>query len=517
MNTTIPLTHRLIRGDLAIPFYLSVVRLLLHVVVNATGGYGLFRDELYYIACTGHLDTGYVDQPPLSIYILKVWTFAFGDSLFSVRMVPAICAALTVWLTGIIVIRLGGGRLAQLLACVLTFSLGNIVMSSFYSMNAIEILSWTVVAFLIVEIVTTEEKKYWIWLGFVLGLGLLNKIGVLFLGVGIFAGLILTPQRKWLLTPWPYVAGAIAFVLFLPYIFWNISHDYAHLEFIHNASSQKYKGLSIISFVTGQLLLNNPVAVVFWIPGLIALLVAKQLKPYRILAFLFLGPFLILMFNGTSKAEYLLPAYVVVWASGAIWFESLALRSRAAKIAGVVVMVLWLLVTVVLIPVVLPILPVEKYISYSEMLGMKPSSSEGKELAELPQFYADMFGWEEKAQSVVDVWNTLSEEEKKTTLIFSTNYGRCAAIEYYGRDAGLPPVIGNHNSYWVWGYPYDPDPLIILGGNLRDHAKTFREVEQVGTSTCDYCMPYENNVPVFICRGLIRDIGVAWSEAKSYN
>src|SRR5690606_13321510 len=181
MNTTIPLTTRLTRGDLSVPFYLSVVRLLLHLVVNATGGYGLFRDELYYIACTGHLDTGYVDQPPLSIYILKVWTFIFGDSLFSVRMVPAICAALTVWLTGIVVIRLGGGRLAQLLACVLTFSLGNIVMSSFYSMNAIEILSWTAVAFLVVEIARTEEKKYWIWLGLVLGLGLLNKIGVLFL------------------------------------------------------------------------------------------------------------------------------------------------------------------------------------------------------------------------------------------------------------------------------------------------------------------------------------------------
>src|SRR5690606_9540845 len=190
-----------------------------------------------------------------------------------------------------------------------------------------------------------------------------------------------------------------------------------------------------------------------------------------------------------------------------IWFESLALKFRVAKIAGVVAMVLWLVVTVVLIPMVLPILPVEKYISYSEMLGMKPASSEGKELAELPQFYADMFGWKEKAQSIVDVWATLSEEEKKTALIFSTNYGRCAAIEYYGRDAGLPPVIGNHNSYWVWGYPYVPDPLIILGGDLPDHAKTFREVKQVGTSSCEYCMPYENNVPVFICRGLIRDIG----------
>ncbi|HLT74795.1 MAG TPA: glycosyltransferase family 39 protein [Ohtaekwangia sp.] len=517
MNTTIPLTTRLTRGDLSVPFYFGVVRLLLHVIVNATGGYGLFRDELYYIACTGHLDTGYVDQPPLSIYILKAWIFVFGDSLFSVRMVPAICAALTVWLTGMIVIRMGGGRIAQFMACTLTFSLGNIVMSSFYSMNAIEILSWTIAAFLILEIVQTGQKKHWIWLGLVLGLGLLNKIGVLFLGVGLFAGLILTPQRKWLLTPWPYVAGAMAFVLFLPYVIWNATHDYAHLEFIHNASSHKYKGLSIVSFLTGQLLLNNPVGVVIWLPGLIALLLMNRLKEFRILVFLFIGPFLILIFNKTSKAEYLLPAYAVVWAAGAIWFESLVLKYKAAKVGGVVAMLLWFAITVAYLPMVLPILPVQKYIAYSELLGEKPSSSEGKELAQLPQFYADMFGWKEKAQAIVDAYNTLSEEEKKTALIFSTNYGRCASIEYYGNDAGLPGVIGNHNSYWTWGYPYAPDPLIILGGTLEDHAKTYRDVQQVGTSTCEYCMPYENNVPVFVCRGLSRDFAVAWSEAKHYD
>lgn len=107
---------RLVRGDLSIIFYMSVARFLLHAFVNFSGGYGLFRDELYYLACADHLAAGYVDQPPLSVYILKLHTTIFGNSLFAVRLVPALTSALTVFLTGLITIRMGGNRFAQFLA-----------------------------------------------------------------------------------------------------------------------------------------------------------------------------------------------------------------------------------------------------------------------------------------------------------------------------------------------------------------------------------------------------------------
>jgi len=175
------LTHRLFVGDLALIFYMSLVRLLLHLWVNANGGYGLFRDELYYLACTDHLSIGYVDQPPFSIYLLKIFTSLFGESLFAIRLVPALCGAATVFITGLMTIRLGGGKYAQLLAGVCSFSLITIGINSVYSMNTPDILFWTLTAYITLRIIQDENKKLWITLGVVLGLGLLNKIGVLFL------------------------------------------------------------------------------------------------------------------------------------------------------------------------------------------------------------------------------------------------------------------------------------------------------------------------------------------------
>jgi hypothetical protein len=509
--------QRLTKGDLSVIFYLSILKFSLHLVLNATGGYGFFRDELYYIACSNNLAAGYVDQPPLCAFILRFMTMLFGDSLFVVRFIPAIAGALIVFFTGLLTYRMGGRKLALFIACLLSFSPINLAMSSYYSMNSLDILFWVVTAYTSVRIIQDERKKWWIILGIILGLGLLNKIGVLFLGAGIFAGLLFTPLRRWLFTPWPYVAGVIALVLFVPYIIWNVQNSFAHLEFIRNASSEKYSSLSVISFVAGQILINNPAAIFVWLPGLVALFRSEYLKPYRILGWMYIGPLVILMINGTSKSEYLAPAYAFLFAAGAIFWERQILRAAVWRYALSVILIFYILLMLTFLPMVLPVLPVDKYIRYADALGFKPDSSEGKELSELPQFYADMFGWKEKAQGVAEVYNTLSEDEKKECAIFSNNYGRCASIDYFGKEYGLPHTIGNHNNYWVWGTRgYTGDMMIILGGDLEDHQPNFREVRLAKTIDCQYCMPYEDNVPVFVCKGIKGNLKAIWPEEKHF-
>jgi len=93
----------------------SAVALLVHLLTN--GRYGYFRDELYYIACARHLDFGYIDQPPLSILLLRLSEAFLGDSLFAVRLLPAAAGAVTVSLTGVIARELGGRTWAIALAC----------------------------------------------------------------------------------------------------------------------------------------------------------------------------------------------------------------------------------------------------------------------------------------------------------------------------------------------------------------------------------------------------------------
>ena len=165
-----------------------------------------------------------------------------------------------------------------------------------------------------------------------------------------------------------------------------------------------------------------------------------------------------------------------------------------------------------------PILPVEKFIAYAKALNRAPSSTEGKELSELPQHFADMFGWTEKARDVASVFNTLSEEEKKKCAIFGSNYGDCGAIDYYGRELGLPKAIGNHNNYWIWGpRGYTGEIMIIMGSELEDHIDNFESVEQVAVSDCQYCMPYEDNMKIFLCRKLKGSLQSIWNDEKHYD
>ena len=187
------------------------------------------------------------------------------------------------------------------------------------------------------------------------------------------------------------------------------------------------------------------------------------------------------------------------------------------KYALPVVMVIGGIITA---PFVLPCLPVETYIRYSKAIGIAPQSNEAKELAELPQHYADMFGWENMAKTVSSVYVSLLPEEKEKAVIYAHNYGEAGAIEYYSPKYELPPVISPHNNYWIWGWNHkdrDYKTMIIIGGNVEDHLYSFETVEKAAIIRCQYCMPYENNLPVFVGRGWKRSLEEIWSTDKSYN
>ena len=282
----------------AAPLLIAIVVLGIHLYTNAFAGYGYFRDELYYLACTEHLDIGYVDQPPLSIYVLAVSMWVFGDSLFALRLVPALTGALLVLLTGLMANQLGGGKTAAMLAAMGSAAAPIMLgMTGIYSMNSLDLLAWSLVAFATIRLLKTESPRCWLLLGVALGVGALNKIGILWLGAGIAVGMLFTPERRWYLTRWPYVAGGIAVLCFLPFVIWNISHNFAHLEFIRNATSDKYSGLTPLAFITGQMLLQNPLALPLWGAGIAGLLFWTPLRQYRTIGFAYLVAFAILVLN----------------------------------------------------------------------------------------------------------------------------------------------------------------------------------------------------------------------------
>jgi hypothetical protein len=138
-------------------------------------------------------------------------------------------------------------------------------------------------------------------------------------------------------------------------------------------------------------------------------------------------------------------------------------------------------------------------------------------MGRLPQHYADMFGWEEKAAAVVRAWSSLPPGERSRCAVFADNYGRCGAIDHFGRPHGLPPAIGGHNNYWLWGPGSSPvDVVVVLGGDEGELRRIFGDVRIAETVTCDLCMPYEAELHVFICRRPMEDLRSLWPHLKVF-
>jgi 4-amino-4-deoxy-L-arabinose transferase-like glycosyltransferase len=207
-ESTARLLHRLLTSDLTLLVVLALAMLLQLLFIRQ---YGIFRDELYYLACSEHLAWGYVDQPLLSIALLAADRRLLGDSLFAIRLPAVLAGAMAVFLTGYLTREVGGGRFAQRLAA-LTMLLAPVYLAidHYYSMNAIDVLLWTAAACVFVRVLKEDSLKRWAALGVILGLGLLNKISVLWLILGLFTALLLTPHRKALTSKDPWLAGALS-------------------------------------------------------------------------------------------------------------------------------------------------------------------------------------------------------------------------------------------------------------------------------------------------------------------
>ncbi len=483
------------------------LKILLHLLAIWFEGYGIFRDELYYIACSNNLAAGYVDQPPLSIWILRAFTSVFGDSWQLIRVIPVIFGGLTMLILLKWVRSLGGTALAIITAGIayLLAPIG-IAFGSYFSMNSIDLFFWSLCFFQITRTLREPEvTKNWIYLGLMVGLGMMNKISISWFAIGLIVYLIATPHRKLLLTRGPYIAGVIAFLLFLPFVIWNINHDMAHVEFARNASQFKYAGISRADFLKDLVLLENPFSMVLLAFSIVYFFNRKYPLADRATIIIFMTTFLILIIKGQVKSEYLAGAFLAVFVTGAVQLGSLK-NTVLKKVVYGLYLIPYVLVGMLIMPLALPILSEEKFIDYNDKLGINRKNTESKEESELPQFFADMHGWEKLAQDVSDAYMSLPESEKSQAVAWVNNYGEAGAIDYYRDRYPLPPVLSRHNNYYLWGQETIEKnnfrTLIILGGTEETHRKSLESAELFKIHTCQYCMPYENNLPIFIGRNL---------------
>jgi hypothetical protein len=505
---------KLFLSDFALLCYLALLTVLIHFLSN--GGYGYFRDELYYLACGEHLAWGYVDQPPFVALMAFVARHLLGDSLFALRFFPAICGGLAVFLTGLMARELGGGRYAQALAAVAVMVAPvYLVLDNFLSMNCFDLVFWALAGYILMRILKEGNPKLWVLFGLVAGVGLENKYSMGFLGLGILVGLVLTPARRLFLSKWPWLGAAISFVIFLPHILWEIRYGFPTLEFIHNAAVMKNLPQTPLQFTAASALGIHPFNMPIWLAGLAFFFLAKAGKPYRLFGWVFVS-ILALFLLTKAKPYYLSPAYLFLLAGGAVAVEAFV-QQRNWNWLRPASFVLLLAGGAVMAPYALPILPVKTYLKYENFIGFKPATEENKKLGKLPQQFADMFGWENLVATVAKVYNSLSPEEKEKCVIGASNYGEAGAIDFFGKRYGLPHAISRHNNYWIWGPGVKPGEIaIIVGGSADGYRSIYGDVQQAATVVCEYAMPTETNLPVYLCRRPKVTLQQVWPHIKHF-
>ena len=498
-----------------VPLVLCAVTLAFHL--STTQGYGYFRDELYYLANGEHVAFGYVDHPPMIGLLSAVIRSVFGTSLFAIRLMPAVAGAASVALTAVVTRELGGKWFAQALAG-LAAALAPVWVSLFsiLSMNAFDVLSWTACFLLIVRIIKTGDRRLWLVFGLVAGLGLENKLSVVFLCLALGVALVL--ERRWeeLGSRWFWLGAVTALLLLAPYLAWQHAHSWPLLEFMHNAREHKNVALSPWRFILEQVLLMGPLCAPLWVSGLAFLFMSRQMKSFRLLGSTFVAVLITFIASGNAKPYYLAPAYAPLLAAGAISIEGVEKPLRGA-VVRVTAMAAILVSGLLTLPMAKPLLLEDDFVRYSAAFGIKPSAGERHALGRLPQFFADMHGWPQLAETVAGVFQALPPDWQAKACIFAENYGQAGAVDLFGPRYGLPKAISAHNSYWIWGPgSCSGEIVLVIGDNRQNLESLFTTVEPGAIHSCRDCMPFENDRTIWIARGLRMSVQELWPRLRKF-
>jgi hypothetical protein len=496
---------------------LAGFKLVLHLLL--ANRYGYFRDELYFLDCGRHLAFGYVDHAPF-IGLVSRAALALGGSLLALRAFPAVAGAMLVALAILIAWRLGGGAFAQAVAGVAVIAAPvYLAVHSLLSMNAFEPVFWMAIAYVLIRIIQTGDGRLWLAIGFLLGLGLENKHSTAFFAIAVAAALMLSPERRFLRTRWPWLAAGLALVIFLPNLVWQAQHGFPTLEGLANVRrTGKNVVLGPAEFVGQQILMMHPVLLPVWLAGLGWLFAAARGR-YRLLGFTFVA-FFALLFALRGKSYYMAPIYPMLLAAGGVALEGAFIgwrvtRDRSWPRAAVLAVIV--IAGAITAPMAAPLLSPERYVAYEHALGFTPPKTEVGHRGPLPQHFGDRFGWPELVAEVARIYYALPPGDRARASIFANNYGEAGAINLFGPQYGLPPAISAHQNHFFWGPRGNTgEVMIVLQDDRESLEKICASVEEAGAHTHPWGMAEENN-PIFVCRGLNPPLTELWPRLKKWN
>jgi 4-amino-4-deoxy-L-arabinose transferase-like glycosyltransferase len=441
------------RQDNLILLAIAGAVMVLHVATN--GRYGFHRDELQVLSDARHMDWGFVPYPPVTPFLERIGLGIFGVSLVGLRIFSVLAQALSILIAALMARELGGGRLAQV-TVALAVALSPLPMfeATEFQYSSFDYLWWSLAAYCVIRLVKTKNPRWWLGIGAAVGAGLETKYTMCFLIAGIGGGLLLTAERRYLLNRWFWAGAALALLIFLPNLLWQVRHDFISFHFLQSIHKRDVGQGRDHGFIRDQFILCvNLAAAPLWIAGLICYLRDRR---YRLLAWMYLIP-LGLFIAGKGRGYYLAAAYPMLIAMGSVtaerWVESLRRPWRwtvkIAFFAGLVLMGAY--VSALLVP-------------WTNGGRLKDFAlSKNGDLRE-------EVGWNEMVKAVAEIRDSLPAEQRQSFGVIVGNYGEQGAVEILGPAYNLPAPISMTNSAWLRGYPAAPPATLIVLGFTADQA-----------------------------------------------
>jgi hypothetical protein len=472
-------------SDTALLIYIALATVILHLIIG--NRYGFQRDELATLEDARHLAWGYPAYPPVTPFFGRISLELFGTSLRGFRFFAGVAQAIAVVLTGLMAREMGARRGAQHVAAIaaVPFCLGG-----GYEMQyvAFDCLAWVSTAYCVVQLLATEDARWWMGVGAGIGFGMLCKYTMGFFVLGIVAGVLLTDARRYLKSKWLWIGVALSILIWLPNLLWQAQHNFISLDFLSHIHARDIRQGRTTYFLPQQLELTGlrfPLAMA----GLYFCF-SRDGKRFRMIGWMFVAT-LLLFTVARGRWYYMGPAYAMLYAAGAVWGERwLATMQRSKAMA-----VRWAVWAALVFEVVL---------TTAFWLPLAPLNTRWWAITnEVQGDFREQLGWRELVQEVARIRDTLTSEERAHLGIIGTNYGEAGAINLYGPEYGLPRAISGVNSFWYRGYG-DPPPqtVIILGLSRKYMDESFESCRLAGHTPNPYDVKNEeteDHPDIWVC------------------
>ncbi len=494
---------QLFRGDNGALLLICLAFVGLHFLNN--GRYGFHRDELVTLDDARHMEWGFVAYPPLTPAMARVALTLFGTSLWGFRVLPTLALAVVLFVAGLIARELGGGRKAQVLTAITVAIIPIVsIQTNVLQYVSFDYLWGVLLTYFVIRLINTNDPRWWVAVGAVIGLGMMTKYTMGFFVIGLAVGVLLTSARRQLFSKWLFVGVGLSLLIFLPNFLWQVQHHFISLDFLKHIHARDIRWGRTKGFIPEQLFVCvNVFTLPLVVMGLWYYFTRAGAK-YRLLAWMYLATF-VLFVIAQARSYYLGPLYPVLIAGGAIvWERWVGQRSVALKMA-----VSWVLLVVG---------GVTSFLFFTPAAAI--NSGLWRHVAKLHENYTEEIGWTELAKTVADVYATIPAEERARTGILVGNYGEAGAINLYGPQYGLPPVISGTNSLWYRTYPKnEPQTLIVVGWDADDVKEEFQSCQLAAQNTNAYGVRNEesrDHPDIFLCRGMRRSWHDFWPHFQRY-